>query len=250
MQRPTSAQKRSNPASFTITQQRASASAGALSAVRLGSGKPLLTLSALGQFLFAAMELSMATRADHDVKENRQTSRQLAQAIGKVIALVLIAVLVLLVERYCQVEVPPFGPGAKLVAIDGDSLRASNGTEYRLFGIDAPELHQTCKEVNGTSWLCGRAAKAKLTTIIKRGNVNCEARAKDRFDRIVAVCSAEGVPDIAGAMVRDGYALVLGFATGNYQAAQVEAEVAKRGIWRGSFDLPAAWRAANPRAGE
>jgi endonuclease YncB( thermonuclease family) len=191
----------------------------------------------------------VATGAHHDAKENRQASRRLAQALGKFIALVVIVGLVMLVERYCQVEVPPFGPSVKIVAIDGDSLRAANGVEYRLFGIDAPELHQTCKEVNGKSWLCGRAAKARLTTIIKRGTVHCEARAKDRFDRIVAICSAEGVPDIAEAIVRHGYALALGFATRNYRDAQVEAEVAKRGMWRGSFDVPAAWRAANPRTG-
>jgi endonuclease YncB( thermonuclease family) len=182
--------------------------------------------------------------------ENRQASRRLAQALGKVIALVLIVGLVLLVERYCQVEAPPFEPGAKIVAIDGDSLRASNGVEYRIFGIDAPELHQTCKEANGKSWLCGRAAKVRLATMIKSGNVNCKTRTKDRFGRIVAQCSAEGVPDIGEAIVRNGYAIALGFATQNYQDAQVEAEVAKRGMWRGSFEIPAAWRAAHPRVGE
>jgi endonuclease YncB( thermonuclease family) len=191
--------------------------------------------------------LGVVRSTDRDAKEDRRASRRLAQALGKLIALVLIVVLVLLIERYCQVEVPPFGPGAKIVSIDGDTLRAANGVEYRLFGIDAPELHQTCNEANGKSWLCGRAAKAKLTTIINRGNVNCEARAEDRFGRIVAVCSAEGVPDIGEAMVRDGYAVDLGGAAGNpYRDAQAEAEAAKRGMWRGLFDLPSDWRAANP----
>jgi endonuclease YncB( thermonuclease family) len=195
-------------------------------------------------------ELSVASGAHQDAKENRQASRRLAQALGKVIALVLIVGLVLLIERYWRGEVPPLAPGAKIVAIDGDSLRASNGVEYRLFGIDAPELHQTCQEATGKSWLCGRTAKAKLATIIKRGNVNCEARAKDHFGRIVAICSAEGVADIAEAIVRNGYAIALGFATRNYQDAQVEAEVAKRGIWRGRFEVPAAWRAGHPRVAQ
>ena len=35
-----------------------------------------------------------------------------------------------------------------------------------------------------------------------------------------------------------------------YQEAQDEAEAAKRGIWRGSFERPADWRAANPRVGD
>ena len=178
-----------------------------------------------------------------------QSSRALAQALGKLIALVLVVVAVILIERYCTVEVPPFGPGAKIVSMDGDTIRAANGAEYRLFGIDAPELAQTCTEANGKTWLCGRAAKAKLTTLMKGGNVNCESRATDRFGRIVAVCSAAGVPDLGEAMVRDGYAIDLGGAAGNpYRDAEAEAQTAKRGIWRGTFERPSDWRQANPQS--
>ena len=143
------------------------------------------------------------------------------------------------------------GPRAPLSGparvIDGDSLTIGS-QRVRLFGIDAPELAQTCTEANGKSWLCGRAAKAKLTTLIKGGNVNCESRATDRFGRIVAVCSAAGVPDLGEAMVRDGYAVDLGGAAGNpYREAEAEAQTAKRGIWRGTFERPADWRLANPR---
>jgi endonuclease YncB( thermonuclease family) len=176
---------------------------------------------------------------DQETKDDRQSSRRVAQALGKLVALVLVVVLVILIERYCQVQVPSSRPGAKIVSLDGDTLKAANGVEYRIFGIDAPELHQTCNQANGKSWLCCRAAKARLTTLINRGNVNCEARANDRFGRIVAVCSAEGVPDLGEALVRDGYAIDLGGATGNpYREAQAEAEAAKRGIWRGKLRAP------------
>lgn len=191
----------------------------------------------------------MTRSTDQETTDDRKSSRALAQALGKLIALVLVVIAVILIERYCSVQVPPFGPGAKIVSIDGDTLRAANGVEYRIFGIDAPELHQTCNEANGKPWLCGRAAKAKLTTLIKGGNVNCEARATDRFGRVVAVCSAEGVPDLGEAMVRDGYAIDLGGAAGNpYAQAQAEAEAASRGIWRGTFERPSDWRQANPRS--
>jgi len=181
----------------------------------------------------------------------QQSSRTLARALGKLIALALVVLLVILIERYCAVEIPPFGPGAKIVVVDGDTIRAADGNDYRLFGIDAPELKQTCSEANGESWLCGRAAKTKLTKLMKGGNVTCEARATDRFGRIVAVCSAEGVPDLGEAMVRDGYAVDLGGPAGNpYRDAEDEARSAKRGIWRGSFDRPSDWRQANPRLGD
>ena len=180
-----------------------------------------------------------------------QSSGALARALGKLIALALVVLLVILIERYCTVEVPPFGPGAKIVSMDGDTIRAADGTEYRLFGIDAPELQQTCSEANGKSWLCGRAAKVKLTTLMKAGNVTCEARARDRFDRIVAICSAEGVPDLGEAMVRDGYAVDLGGPAGHpYRDAEEEARSAKRGIWRGTFERPSDWRQANPRSND
>jgi endonuclease YncB( thermonuclease family) len=186
---------------------------------------------------------------DQQAKEERQAKRKLAQTLGKFIALVLVLLVVLLIERYCRVETPPFGPDAKIVSIDGDTIKAANGDEYRLFGIDAPELKQNCTEANGKSWLCGRAAKAKLTTLLKSGNVNCEPRAKDRHGRIVAVCSAEGVPDLGEAMVRDGYAVDLGDAAGHpYRETEEEAKTAKRGIWRGNFELPSEWRATNPDA--
>jgi len=191
----------------------------------------------------------MTERNDQETEDKGQSSRALAQSLGKLAALALVVIAVILIERYCHVEIPPFGPGATILAIDGDTLRAGNGAEYRIFGVDAPELHQTCTEANGKSWLCGRAAKAKLTALIKGGNVNCEARANDRFGRTVAVCSAEGVPDLGEALVRDGYAIDLGGAAGNpYRDAEAEAQTAKRGIWRGTFQRPSDWRQANPRS--
>jgi endonuclease YncB( thermonuclease family) len=188
------------------------------------------------------------TGAADDAKESAKASRALAQSIGKLIALALVVVIALLIEHYCSHKPPAFGPDAKISAIDGDTIRAANGDEYRIFGIDAPELKQSCKEASGKSWLCGRAAKAKLTTLMKAGAVNCEQRAIDTYGPIVAVCSAQGIPDLGEEMVRQGYAIDLPGPSGDpYQAAEAEAKDAKRGIWRGTFDRPSDWRQANPR---
>ena len=191
----------------------------------------------------------MTERKTPQPETDAQASRKLAQALGKLLALVLVVVLVILIERYCVPKLEPFGPGAKIVTLDGDTIKAGDGSEYRIYGIDAPELHQTCLEAIGKTWLCGRAAKARLTTILKHGNVNCEVRAKDRFDRAIAVCSAESVPDLGEALVRDGYAIDFGpgNSAGPYRDAQDEAVAAKRGIWRGTFDRPSDWRQENPR---
>jgi endonuclease YncB( thermonuclease family) len=77
--------------------------------------------------------------------EKPQTDAQASRQLGKLAALVLLVIVALLIERYCSHKPPPFGPGVKIVSIDGDTLRAGDGSKYRIFGIDAPELHQTCK---------------------------------------------------------------------------------------------------------
>ncbi len=192
---------------------------------------------------------SRSTRSRTRSTRRRSSHKTLASQIGKAVALLVVLGIVLLFERYCTAQVEPFGPDARIVSIDGDSLRAANGDEYRIFGIDAPELKQSCKEANGRSWACGRAAKVKLTKLIKGGGVACDIRDKDRFGRYVAVCSAEGVPDLGEALVRDGYAIDLGRKFGNpYASEEAEAKADKRGIWRGTFERPADWRYANPRA--
>lgn len=176
-------------------------------------------------------------------------TKTLATQLGKVIALVIVLALVLLIQRYCSVTPEPFGPDADIVSVDGDSLRAGDGAKYRIFGIDAPELKQSCKKANGDDWLCGRAAKVKLTKLIKAGNVTCTIKDTDRYGRNVAMCSADGVPDIGETLVREGYAIDLGGKTGYaYANAEREAREAKRGIWRGTFQRPSAWRQDNPRS--
>lgn len=198
----------------------------------------------------------MATRSRKSRQSGQGTTgsrtqsptKTLATQLGKVIALVLVLALVLLIQRYCTVQPEPFGPEARIVSIDGDTLRAGDGAEYRIFAIDAPELKQTCEEANGKEWLCGRAAKVKLTKLINGGEVTCEVKDTDRFGRNVALCSAAGVPDIGEALVRDGYAIDLGDKTGYaYADVEQEAREAKRGIWRGNFQRPSEWRQDNPR---
>ena len=42
----------------------------------------------------------------------------------------------------------------------------------------------------------------------------------------------------------------VGDAPGPYSAAEADAQAAKRGVWRGSFEKPFDWRQANPREGD
>lgn len=130
---------------------------------------------------------------------------------------------------------------------DGNSFRLGD-RRYRLHGIDAPELHQECKDGNGRNWPCGKRARSELRRLIGNHPLECQTMATDRFGRIIATCKAGG-RDLAEEMVSAGYATVLtrrGFVS-PYEPAQQQARAQKRGMWAGSFERPGDWRRANPR---
>lgn len=118
---------------------------------------------------------------------------------------------------------------------DGDSLTLS-GMRIRLEGIDAPELGQHCTR-GGASYPCGREAHAALQHLIRDAEVTCRGRQRDRYDRLLARCTAREV-DLNRAMVETGWAV----AYGGYEDAEAEARRAGRGLWAGEFERPQDWR--------
>ena len=144
---------------------------------------------------------------------------------------------------------PPAATGAPLTGrarvVDGDSLEIG-GHRIRLFGIDAPELHQDCATQAGRSYACGQAARRALEGLIGARAVTCTPVGQSH-DRAVALCQTNG-RDLSEAQVRDGHALELWrFSRGRYTAAEREARTARRGLWAGAFAEPAAWRREHGR---
>jgi endonuclease YncB( thermonuclease family) len=125
--------------------------------------------------------------------------------------------------------------------IDGDGLRI-RGTVVRLYGIDAPELDQIC-ELSGGPWACGRWAKAELEALVAGREVRCTERARDRYGRSVATCTAGGL-DLAEAMVRRGAAFAYRAFSADYIAAEKAAMIAGAGLWAAVVTRPAEHRAA------
>jgi endonuclease YncB( thermonuclease family) len=72
------------------------------------------------------------------------------------------------------------GPGlaADTVIKDADTLRLE-GSSYRLDGIDAPELDQTCLDESGAVWPCGIEARSRLAAFIDNRVVRCEDKGPD-----------------------------------------------------------------------
>jgi endonuclease YncB( thermonuclease family) len=125
--------------------------------------------------------------------------------------------------------------------IDGDTLDI-RGQRIRLFGIDAPEREQDCRDAASRTYACGREAARALTSAIAGRAVTCTPVDHDRYDRDVAVCTAEG-DDLGEAMVRSGHALDLArHSRRRYADAERDARDARRGLWAGPFDTPAVWR--------
>jgi endonuclease YncB( thermonuclease family) len=137
-------------------------------------------------------------------------------------------------------------PVAGVRVIDGDSLKTNDGP-IRLIGIDAPELHQTCRDAQGREWHCGREARRRLAEFVSKGGVACKPQGQDRYGRTLAVCSAGNIPDVGEVLVREGYAVNYAFSNGGYPAAEREAQAAGRGVWQGEFERPQDWRRRHPR---
>jgi endonuclease YncB( thermonuclease family) len=137
--------------------------------------------------------------------------------------------------------------GATVIVRDGDTLKIAD-QDYRLHGIDAPEFTQLCKTVAGTDWPCGKEAREALVKLVGTNALECEARATDKYNRVIATCrTARGV-DLGRALVIAGMAVSFGgFAEGPYAAEEAAAKAARRGLWQGAFDPPSSWRATHPR---
>ena len=128
---------------------------------------------------------------------------------------------------------------------DGDTLRIS-GVKVRLFGIDAPELSQTCATGSpaapAAGWRCGAAAAARLTELASGGDVSCKPRDHDRYGRIVAACSVNGV-DLGAQLVAEGLARAYVRYGDDYAAAEAQARSAGVGLWQGAAEAPWDYRA-------
>ena len=131
-------------------------------------------------------------------------------------------------------------------AIDGDTLELGRA-RIRLHGIDAPESAQRCR-AQARFWACGREATRALARLIRGKQVACEERDRDRYGRIVAVCTAAG-QDLNGWMVAGGWALAYRQYSRAYVATERRARSAKRGVWQGEFVPPWDWRRGKRLAG-
>ena len=120
--------------------------------------------------------------------------------------------------------------------LDGDTLKIGD-QRVRLWGIDAPEIHQEC---NG--WLAGIEASRKLRELVNGRNVVCENRGYDRYGRMIGLCRADGV-DIQAAMVRAGMAWAFVKYSRDYVEQEAAAKTDRLGVHAHGCEPAWEWRA-------
>lgn len=125
--------------------------------------------------------------------------------------------------------------------IDGDTVEIGD-QRIRLFGIDAPELSQTC-ERDGAKWECGKAASDHLRAMIGTAELACNGAEKDTFGRLVAVCRIGSV-DLNREIVAQGWATAFRRYSEAYLADETRARAGRLGLWSSSFISPEEYRTA------
>ena len=125
--------------------------------------------------------------------------------------------------------------------IDGDTIEVA-GIRFRLKGIDAPERRQECLDQSQQPFDCGAASVRTLVELTKGQKVTCEPVRRDRFKRKIGVCRLPSGVNLNIEMLRQGQAVAFGRSSPDYQAAEADARLNRRGLWAGTFDHPACWR--------
>ncbi len=132
---------------------------------------------------------------------------------------------------------------------DGDTIKI-NDQKIRLFGIDAPETKQFCKEVYLSflifnfkrDYKCGEKSTSALKKKIKNKKIRCLVQdKKDRYRRNIGICYLKK-QDINSWLVKNGYAIAYRRYSKKYIIDEQYAEDNKLGIWQGTFMEPEKWR--------
>ena len=149
----------------------------------------------------------------------------------------------------------------KAKIIDGDTLiikhwlpknKIFKNFKVRLFGIDAPEKKQICKDRNNKEYSCGINSYETLKKITENKNVLCVYDKVDIYERILGICGIESTVDgesywhwLNAYLVSMGDAVAYTKYSEKYLYHEDFAKKNKIGIWQGKFDMPWEWRKKN-----
>lgn len=128
--------------------------------------------------------------------------------------------------------------------VEGDKMTVG-GRTVRLYGIDAPELGQTCENRRGRSYNCGDTARAVLAQIVGTRELTCTLYSRVEGNIYVGRCFA-GSADIGETMIRRGWAFSYRGVSHRYDVAEAWAQSVRAGMWAGRARRPWVWRQEQP----
>ena len=148
-------------------------------------------------------------------------------------------------EKNLKIFSKEFSGKAKV--IDGDSIIVGK-KEVRLLEIDAPEYKQSCLNNDGVEYNCGRMSFHYLRDWVNKKHVHCRYEKKDIYNRYLAQCYL-GQISINENLLENGMAVIYNYYSSSEKLIELEkiAKKNKKGIWRGSFELPRHYRKRNKR---
>jgi endonuclease YncB( thermonuclease family) len=136
-----------------------------------------------------------------------------------------------------------FAAGA--IVKDGGTIQLGDVT-YRLDGIDAPEIDQTCIDEHADPWACGVEARDQLARLIGGREVRCEdlGLGTTYKKRNIGICTVEGeTATLNQLVVRQGLALNFEpYANGRFKDDEAGAKDKHLGLWKGCFVAPHEFR--------
>ena len=126
------------------------------------------------------------------------------------------------------------------VVVDATHLEVA-GRQFKLYGIDGPDIDETCDDAAGKEYPCGIDARTALVDLVKGGGASCLPRGPNENAELLGVCSG-GTTDLAEAMIEAGWAIADRPRTLYYEKAEEQARLTKHGLWQGRFVPPGDWR--------
>lgn len=130
---------------------------------------------------------------------------------------------------------PPFDPITS-VNFKNEDFRIALG------GVEGPEADSACRGANDELWACGLEARVALHTLLRGKALRCEGHLPGwKLDLLgkglVPAACRFGEKDVAVELIRTGFARSVGLADRAKLAAEEEARVAGRGLWRGGWRI-------------
>lgn len=118
-----------------------------------------------------------------------------------------------------------------------------NGLNIKMYGVDAPDISQTCANHHGAGYYCGKEARSWLQNWINNREVSCHILGKIENGWATGSCFVDNNKyDVAAVVVNAGWAVAYTKNTAIYVDYERQARANNRGLWAGTFYKPWDWR--------